>query len=857
MIFTRLFSSFIMQDIYSNKTRSLLSVIGIALGVAVMLAVALANKTAVLRFKENVNLISGQSNMHVVATAGDELDESILRKLQFLWDLDIPYTAVIEESAVLEGASTDLIQIIGVDIFADSAFRKLEQNESKDGLNKITSILEKNAALAGKDFASKHHLQNGSRIKVLVNDSLKELKIVGIIDSASFGKAYDGNLLLMDIGSAQDLFSKSGKITRIEIITPENSWRSVAENLKLDLPPGLSVERPADRSFQLEKMISAFQSNLTALSVIALLVGAFLLYNTMSITIIRKRPEIGILRALGADKLLIFNIFLAQTILIGLSGSALGVLFGCTLAQTALSAVQKTVEALYTGQPQAQIDYDFNTICSGFAIGLVMTICAALGPLIEAIQVNPAESMKPESYEPRTIKNANKLALAGAVLLLSGAFCTRFQSINGFPLFGYISAALIVFGLAFCLPVILKTFFKLVNPLVKLTAGIEASLSVSALSGSLSRTCVAVAGLMLGIAMMTSMVIMISSFRNTVTLWVEQTLKADLFIESRARSLNSRNARLSGEFLERIKHIEGVEAVDAFVHFPLKFNNTLTNLGSGDLDIIARKGNLIFIDNENSSDVLKRTALSNNSCIVTESFAERFHLKKGDAITIDSEQKKLLLKIEGIYFDYASDMGYIIIPRVLQKTYFPREGASSCAVYLKNNASAQAVRESILNNTGSLSQINILTHSGLKAEVLRVFDNTFAITYALHAISIAVAIIGVANTVLAIVLEMRKDFSILRYIGASMNEIKKIILIQSAILGFLGAVMGIIAGMALSLILIHVINQQSFGWTVQVSLPYLTLFQSFCIVILSSFFSGLIPAFTASRVVTTKGVRAE
>lgn len=855
MTFTRLFSCFVFQDIKSNKLRTLLSITGIALGVTVMLAVSLANKTAVMRFKENVNLISGNSNMHVLAATGDELDETILEKLQFLWGEDVEFTPVIEDSVVLAGSNPDLIQIIGVDLFADSAFR--QRNEKLLELDSVTSLLSNNSALAGKDFVQKHHLTVGDKINVLVNDRMEEIKIVDTIDNASFGKAYGGNLLLMDIGPAQNLFSRSGKITRVEIIVKEIAWSALSRKLNNTLPPGLLVERPADRSLQLEKMTAAFQSNLTALSVIALLVGAFLVYNTMSISVIRKRPEIGILRALGADKLLIFNLFLAQIIFIGVIGSALGVVFGCILAQSALSAVSKTVEALYIGQPQAQVQFDLNLIFSCFFTGTVMTFLAALGPLLEAMNVNPAESMKSASNEPRTIRNSKKLAAGGATLLLMGLVCAKFPAVNSFPLFGYVSAALVVFGLAFCLPLLLKMFFAAVKPLIR---NIEISLSISALSGSLSRTCVAVAGLMLGIAMMTSMVIMISSFRNTVTVWVEQTLKADLFIESKARSLNSRNAKLSEELLSKIKETTGVEDVDVFVHFPLKFQNRLTNLGSGNLKILEKRGNLLFTDNEKSADVLARVRSTLKSCIVTESFAERFHLKKGDTVTIETAKGKLDLLLQGIYFDYASDLGYIIIARELQEKYFPSQGSSSCAVYLSKNISPDLVRENIIKNIGTSAtsaQINILTHSGLKAEVLRVFDNTFAITYALHAISIAVAIIGVANTVLAIVLEMRKDFSILRFVGASMSEIKKIILIQSTMLGFLGALMGIMAGLALSLILIHVINKQSFGWTVQMSLPYLTLLQSFLLIVFTSFLSGFIPALAASKIVTSGGVRAE
>lgn len=883
--------TFVLRDLLFNKVRTILTVLGIALGVAVMLAINLANNTALSRFQESIDLVAGKTNLEVVARSGPELDENVLLNLNFLRSQFVLLTPVIDALAVVPGDKPDVVQVLGVDMFADPAFRPFAISGKGGGGKALfgADIFNANSAYVGEKFAAKYNLQKGSSFKLLVNDAEKVVNVVDVLAYSGSGKAFGGNVLVMDIGPAQALFDMPGRISRVDIMLPVDAssqtnspspevQKQFVSRIKNALPVDATVQLPSRRSAQVQKMLAAFQYNLAALSLIALLVGMFLIYNTMSMTVIRKRSEIGILRAIGISRSSVFGVFLIQALMLGATGSLLGLGLGLLFAGGAVSAVGRTVKALYVDQPSAEIAVSGTTLLIAFFAGMLLTALAALGPIFEAMSVPPAEASRRASYELRISRGSGKLAIFGCLLLLVAWLAAMAPAVNGFPMFGYMAAALSIFGVAFCMPVILSRLVTVFRPLMYALFGSEGKLAVLSLGGTLGRTSVTVASLMLGIAMMVSLAVMIGSFRETVIVWVKQSLQADLYVEPAARAASSRVGKLSQEVVKRIRELPGVQDVDSFVEFPIEYNGAITNLGAGDLDVLAKHGRLIFVDRENPEAVFDRLLGSGNkasvggnvasgtqspagepthACVVSESFALRNNVHKGDTITLSSHRGDFLVKVESIYFDYASDLGYVILPRPLFRKYFDDTYSTTLGVYLDPGADIERVRSQMVSQLGATTRLNVRTNRELREEVLRVFDNTFSITYALHAISILVAILGVMNALFALTFEMRRDFAILKYIGASTQQIRKIILLQATTLGLFGTTSGMIVGLVLSLLLINVINKQSFGWTIQLAIPFGFLAQSFGLIMLFSFLSGILPAHAATKNITPEAVRVE
>ncbi len=904
-VFFFLLSRFIIRDLLKNRVRSILTVLGIALGVAVMLAINLANKSALAKFQESIDLISGKTTLVVRANTDADFDEALLEKLSFLWDRDIKFTPLIEQLAVTAQEPHEVIQVLGIDTFADSKFRELKLEEkdegdatkdsgakaeerdnggaSKDSGAKAESqsddnnkngekrnedagenagesfgILKLNHAYVGSRLAEQYGLKPGDKFNVLANDRQKELIVEGILSAEGLGRAFSGNLLLMDIGCAQNFFAMNGRISRIELIVDEKNSEidSIQNELAKVLPENLVSERPQRRGQQVEKMLRSFQYNLTALSLIALLVGIFLIYNTMSISVIRRRWEIGTLTALGLSAKTLFALFAAEAGILGICGSGLGVGAGLFFASYALKAVSRTVQALYADQPVSSIILEPQTLWIAFFAGIILTLAAAIAPAIEAISIAPAEATRRASYERKIESLAPKLAAFGCLLLLLAGIASQQEALAGFPFFGYLAAALAVFGAAALTPFILDIILKQAAKFISKPLGMEARLAALSLHGALGRTSVTVASLMVGISMMVSLAVMIGSFRQTVMSWVDQTLRSDLWLEPASRITSNRAGSLSPEIVKTIRSLEGIAAVDAFGEVPIEYEGEPCNLGNGELEVMKDYGNLIFLNGRSCKKVLSDVE-AHNSVIVSESFALKHKKKEGDFVKLASPLGPVEVKVEAIYYDYASDSGYIVFPRPLFEKHFGIRPPTTLSIFLKKDADPEKIRRQIFASLPDTVRLNIRTNKELKNEVLRIFDNTFAITYSLHAISIAVAILGVMNALFAMTMEARRDLGILKYLGGSKEQLVRMVLVQAGLLGTLGNAGGLAVGFMLSFLLIHVINKQSFGWTIQLAVPVEFLLQSFALIFACSLLSGFLPARLAARTPAPEVMRSE
>jgi putative ABC transport system permease protein len=853
-----IFYRFIVRDLFKNWVRSFLTIFGIALGVAVLLAISLANHTAVTKFRETVDLVSGKANIEIRAATTPYVDQEVLRDIRWLWMAGCKFTPLIIENVVYPNNDDgQLVQLIGIDMLCDADFKTYgnKSESSSSGGGSDTALLAPDTVLIGARLASEHNLSKGSKFQLLINDRKYPFIVAGVLAKSGLGGAFSGNLVITDISTAQRALRIDGKITQIEVIAPDYRLQAVEEKLKGQLPRSIDISRPAQRGEQVDKMTRSFEYNLMALAFIALMVGMFLIYNTMTISIIRRRPEIGTLRALGASKMILLGQFMMEALLFGVVGSGCGLALGLGFADGALKAVASTFHHFYFQDPIDSVTIEPTTLWIAFGLGVFLTLLAAIPPIIEAMNVQPAEATRRASYETKIKRLSGTLAAIGLVLLALAAICSKQPPVFNFPVYGYASALCVILGCAALMPMSLQGALPVLSRLLEKTLHSEGRLAARTLEGTLGRTSVAVASLMIGIAMMVSLAIMIGSFRKTVTVWIDQTLKADIWLQSAARAGGSRLARLAPELLDQVRAIPGVVAIDGFVENPAQYNGEPTNIAGGDFDVVGKYGKLVFLSGEKCEDVCRRVV--GNKAVISETFAVRKHVQTGDILSIDTPHGPVKVTVEGIYYDYASDLGYIVVPRTFYRLNFDDPTLSSMAIYLAPGVEPESVRTAIQKMTGSHALLMMRTTGELRREAMRVFDRTFAVTYALHTIAIAVAMLAVMNALFALTFESKRDFGILRYIGASEGQIRKIVLIEAGLLGLLGNVSGLVLGWLLSLLLIFVINKQSFGWTVQLFVPADFLLQSSALVVLTAIVAGIIPARLAARTLAPSVIKDE
>ena len=565
-----LFLALVLGHLRSNRLRALVTVVAVGLGVAISLAIDLANATAVASFASSVNIVANHVNVQVLGV-GRGFDERAIVAVQ---NVDgVRYASPTIEDSVVVGArpgdpfSGEILRVLGVDLL-----RPLPHDESagsatpgefstgKSGPDPYTLVAGR-GAIVSQRVADRYHLKNGSQLTALAGDRTVHLRVAAILPRAVAG--IDTSVVFVDIVTAQELFGKVGALDRIDLVVDPARLEQVRKAVAAVIPPGARAIEPKVRTGEIERMLRSFQLNLAALSYIAMLVGMYLIYNTVAISVVQRRPEIGTLRALGATRSEIFKTFVAEGALFGVVGSLVGLVLGAGLAQLSVGAVSRTVDTMYVATHADRVVYAPLVLLKAFVTGCVLATLSAVFPALEASSTAPALTMRAQGYEVRRRRPGAGLAYAGLALFAAAYVLTFLPAVDGIPVAGYAAGLLIIFGASLCVPLLIVALSALAHAA---TAAISpaGAIGASNLGSSIRRNSVAVASLMVAIAMMISVAILIGSFRTTVVAWADETLKADLFVRPLGLQDASYDARFSPDIARKVRAVPGVAAVDTF-----------------------------------------------------------------------------------------------------------------------------------------------------------------------------------------------------------------------------------------------------------------------------------------------------
>ncbi len=853
--FIDLFSALILRPLWRDPFRTGLTTLGVAIGVSVFISIQLANHQTLLSFSQSLDLVLGKADA-VVTAEGMPFDETHFKKL-------LPLRQWIKAYPVIEGygveqSSSEVVEVLGTDLLQDSGIRDFSMKTTANDLAGLLPLIldPKSIILPGK-FIPGTQFEPGQPIHFLIGGRVETLHVNAVLEDKGIARALNGNFALMDIAGAQLLFDKIGKLDRIDIeFKNDDGFDANRDRLREVLPPFLRIDRPERKNSQVEKMLRAFQYNLSALSFVALLVGLYLIYNMISLSVVRRRMEIGALRAMGATPFLVGVIFLLEAGIIGAVGSALGIGLGYGLAQLSLDAVTVTVNNLYLPSHAAEIEFHWDRTGPWFVLGLGLSIASALIPARDAATTPPTIVMRRGSYDLKVFRGNRKLTQSGLAVFLLAALCSQLPPVARFPFFGFLAVALLILGLSLFAPSALLLTRDLTRGVCKKLFYGEGLLACRNLAQNVGRNAICVSSLAIAFMMVISMGIMVHSFRQTVVVWIGQTLKADLFVRAQAGRNIDYQYTLPVDRVEALRAIPGVKAVDLFRAINISYEDEPAILAAGDFTALSRYGQLVIKEGP-ATQTLAGLTVDQNRAIVSEAFSLKHNLSPGDRVQLHTPKGPLSLEVAAIYYDYSQERGYVIVDRTTFLKYYGDPNVNSFVVYLDDPSHLPRVRAEILKRVGIDHRILVRSNSELKQEVLNIFDKTFAITYSLEIIGAVVAMLGLFNTLISLIIERKREIGILRFIGAFREQVKKMILVEAGLLGLLGSVMGLIAGVIVSYLLIFVINKQSFGWTIQVFFPYGFLAGATLIFWLISGLAGLYPARIAARLDPQKAVRVE
>ena len=825
----QLFSRLFLRPLRREALRTLLMALSVALGVAVVLAIELAGDAAAGSFRASVDTLAGKADFEVTATGG--VPPEALGRLATL-PYDLKLQARIEANALVE-PSLRVVPLIGVDMVAGA----LDRQEKRPVPRQYTGA---EGAWIGLELARGLQIKDGGNIRIVVNDRRVELPIQGVLGAGS------GEVIVMDLAPLSRLLDRGGRLDRILIDVPKNDrTRDWARLLRAALPPGVTLAPAGSRTNENRKMLEAFRWNLRVLSYIALIVGAFLIYNTISVSVVRRRPEIGVLRALGATRGGVLVAFLTEAAIIGLAGSVAGVLLGRLLASGAVGMVAATVNSLYVSSRPGAIAFTPVTALLSIALGVCVSVLSSLAPAWEASRVAPVEAMARGRIEHQARVHKAR-GLAFALALGAGAYWAALQDpVTGKPLFGYLAAVLMIGAAALAIPSIVAGLSALSGRYLEGFLGVEALLASRSLSGSLRRTSVLVGALTTAVAMMVAVAIMVGSFRQTVVVWMEDRLQADLFVRSAEGSSGERFHALSPDTADRLSSLPEVLATDAYRSYSIDYQGRPATLVASDARRSTQHIRRPYLGGESPVDVA-RDVSSGGSVIVSEPFANKHSVRKGDLLRLNLGGHEVRVRIAAIYADYSSERGSIVMDRATLQRYLPDPAPTSVAIYLKSGVPVERGRRAVEQALAG-RMIRVFTNRNVREEAIRIFDRTFAITYALEGVAVFVAVMGVAGALIALIIDRRREFGLMRFLGAASGQIRTLILFEAGLLGLAGNAAGFGLGYLLSLLLIYVINRQSFGWTIQFHWPVSVLLGALSVVYAATLLAAIQPARIATR----------
>ncbi|MFQ5894502.1 MAG: ABC transporter permease [Nitrospinota bacterium] len=841
------------RRLWGDKLRTGVTLLGVALGVGAYLAIHLANANVTAAFKASLDAVAGRTHLQVAAGEAG-MDEQLFLAVKGTRGV-ARATPLLQTTALAPGKPRAVLLVLGVDTLSEGFFRDYRLLPTEGGRAlRLSDLAEPDTIFLTRRFAGERGLRVGDTLRLALGAQSRAFTIRGLLAERGAARALGGHLALLDIAAAQEAFGKLGRLDRIDVeLEDPRRLEEVRASLESRLPPHVRVERPERRSAQVDKMLGSFQLNLAVLSYIALAVGLFLIYNAASTAVVRRRAEIGTLRGLGLSARAIWGLFLAEGALLGAAGAILGVALGAAMARGALEAMTRTVSNLYSFLRVTELVLPPRLLGGTFLVGVGVATLSSLLPAWEASRVPPARAQAGEAGLIRERSRSGLLALAGGALTLFAYLLARQPAVGGVPLFGYLSAFLILAGTSLLAPGAMRLVAALLRRPIR---GMPiALLSLLGFARALRRNAATVAALAVAVAMVVSLVVMVGSFRRTVEVWVEQTIRADLYAAPASRFIKGSRATFAEEYAARVARVPGVADVDAFRALRVPAEGGTFLLGAGDFGVLARRGKLLFLDG-NSRQVLER-ARREGEAVISETFALRFGLGRGDRLRLATPAGELSLRVAGVFYDYATEGGMVTIDRGLYKKHWRDSRLTTLGIYLAPGADRERVRREVAGLFGPRSGMLVFTNFDLRRRVLEVFDQTFTITYALEAIAVLVAVLGVVGSLSANVLERRREFGALRSLGFTRFGLFRIVLGEAGLVATVAGMLGAGAGLALSLVLIHVINKQSFGWTIQFHFPFGPVMGYLAIVLFAALLGGLPAARLAARLPTAEAVRRE
>jgi putative ABC transport system permease protein len=819
---------------------SLLCLLGITLGVGIVVAVELINDSALASFARSVDVLSGRSTHSVVSTYG-RIDETHFRQV---WTHPLVKAAAPVVDVMAESLETgsESIRFLGIDPFFDAEFRPAPLAQGgENALEQFLGALGP-AAWISEGLLTKYGLKPGDNLTVLTAGIEKKVRILGALPQASDANLGE-NTAIMDIAAAQDIFVRKGFLDRIDIIAAGDASR-----ISGDLPTGLMLTDSNSRKTVLESMLYSFQLNLAAMSLLALFVGVFLIYNFSMFSVLARREDMSLLMTLGADRRELVAAFICESMLLGAAGSILGVAFGWLVAWFGIDRVSSTISELYFHVNVNTVRLTTTIALSGLAIGFAATFLGILLPALEVSATPPVLGLKRQSIEDRAHAAKGFLLACGLTLVVLSAGAAWASKLSVY--WGFASAFAMTLAFALFTPSFLSPFTHYLGIVLKKVFGsLEGFLAARTIKASLSRTSIAVAALSSALAMTIGVDTMIHSFRTSVGTWLEGALQGDLYISPATTKWDH---PLPESLIRDLEKDPRIDAVEKYSTYSIYVDGRPTKLRVIDATVLKSHARFRFLTAEKGA----WEELEKGGLFISEPMAFKFGLRVGDEIELATPNGPKRFPVVAVVRDYSSDQGTIQIHRGIYEDLWNDNRVQSVAIFLKPGASVTAVRSALKDAFQGLER-TIVSNTKMRDEILVIFDKTFAPTATLKGVSLLVALLGIATALMAILMERSREMTVLSYLGLTPRQLGAMNIWQALVMGVTAFLISVVSGLVLTYIIVHAINYRSFGWSIDISIDAGVFAKTFLLTMLACFVSSLYPTYRLVKGLAGRELREE
>jgi putative ABC transport system permease protein len=830
-----------------------LSILGIALGVAVVVAVDLANESARRAFTGFAESLAGRATHRIVGGPSGVPDELYVRLRRSGVRAVAP---VVERDVSVVAAPGRTMRLFGIDPFAEAPFRRLVTIETASAAPPLgTLVTRPGAALLARDTAAALGLRAGDGFVIRIGVRRHRLELVGVIVAADALQARTlESLLVTDVATAQEVTGTIGRLSHVDVIAPPGAaGAALLERIRAELPAAAEIVSASAGVRALADLSRGFNVNLTALSLLALFVGVFLVYNTMSFSVVQRRPLIGALRALGVTRGEIWALIMTEALVLGLLATAIGVPAGILLGGGLLRLVTRTINDLYVVVAVRELILAPGALLTGAALGVAGTLLATLAPALEATRSTPRAALGRSTVESRARALAPRLALAGGALVAVGAgvLAVDVRSL----VLSYAGLFTIELGAALLTPGTTVVLVWLAQPVAAAAFGLLGRMATRAVTAALSRTAVAMAALMIAVAASVAVGIMIESFRQSVVRWLETSLQADVYVSAPSLVSNRAESTLPPEVIERLRAVPGIAAVGT--QRVVRVQSSRGPVQVIVLDVPSSRGTRAFTLKDGDSGTALARFRAGDIVFVSEPFAYHRRLGVGDTVWLRTDIGERPFTIGGVVYDYGSSEGVVILGRRGYDRFWSERGITGLGIFADDPAAIDVLVEALRRAVGPEHDVLIRSNRALLAASLVVFDRTFAVTGVLRLLAMIVAFVGVLSALMAQSLERAREFGVLRAQGLTPWQVWGLTISQTGFMGLVAGILALPVGSVLAVVLIFVINRRSFGWTLHLEITPAILLQAVLLAVGAAVLAAVYPAWRMSTMPVAAAVREE